>query len=114
MVSAISNKGKVHFMLCEDTMNADRLIQFMTRLTEDANRKVLLILDNLRVHHSKKVKVWLEKNQEKIEVYYLPSYSPALNPDEYLNGDLKRRVHSGKPARSPYPTIRFSRKSAEQ
>jgi transposase len=51
-------------------------------------------------NHSNRVKNWLEKNKEKIEVFYLPSYSPELNPDEYLNGDLKRRVHSGIPARS--------------
>lgn len=100
MVSAISNQGKVRFMLYEDTMTAKRLIQFMTRLVKDVNRKVFLILDNLRVHHSKRVKAWLEKHKEKIEVFYLPSYSPELNPDEYLNGDLKRRVHSGIPART--------------
>ena len=57
-------------------------------------------MDNLRVHHGKKVKEWLETNQEKIEVFYLPSYSPELNPDEYLNGNLKNKVYSGKPARS--------------
>ena len=100
MVSAISNQGQVRFMLYEDTMTAERLIQFMTRLVKDANRKVFLILDNLRVHHSNKVKNWLEKNKKKIEVFYLPTYSPELNPDEYLNGDLKRRVHSGILARS--------------
>lgn len=100
MLSAISNKGTVRFMLYEDTMTSDKLIQFMSRLIKDTGRKVYLILDNLRVHHSKKVKNWLKKNNDKLEVFYLPSYSPELNPDEYLNGDLKRRVHSGVPARS--------------
>ncbi|MDI6616191.1 MAG: transposase, partial [Syntrophaceae bacterium] len=74
--------------------------QFMTRLTKDAGRKVFLILDNLRVHHSQEVKKWLEDHREQIEVFHLPSYSPELNPDEYLNGNLKNRVHSGKPVRN--------------
>ncbi len=52
-------------------------------------RKVYLILDNLRVHHSKLVKKWVEKNKDEIELFYLPSYSPEKNPDEYLNCDLK-------------------------
>jgi transposase len=56
----------------------------MRRLTKDAGRKVFLILDNLKVHHSKVVKAWLEKHREKIEAFYLPSYSPELNPYEYL------------------------------
>jgi transposase len=59
-----------------------------------------LILDNLRSHHGKNVKKWLGEHREEIEVFYLPSYSPELNPDEYLKGNLKARVHSGKPARS--------------
>jgi len=100
MLSAITNQGKVRFMMYRDTMNSELLIKFMTRLTRDADRKVFLILDNLRVHHSKNVKEWLEKNKEKIEIFYLPSYSPELNPDEYLNGNLKNKVHSGKPVRN--------------
>ena len=53
-----------------------------------------MILDNLRVHHSKPVKAWLEKNKEKIEYFYLPSYSPELNPEERLNSDLKQTIGS--------------------
>ena len=60
-------------------------------------KKTYLILDNLRVHHSKLVKEWVEKNKEKIAVFYLPSYSPEKNPDEYLNCDLKYGL-SDKPA----------------
>ncbi len=100
MISAITNGGKVRFMMYRDAMNSELLIKFMTRLIKDAGRKVFLILDNLRVHHGKNVKQWLEEHQEQIEVFHLPSYSPELNPDEYLNGNLKNKVHSGKPVRN--------------
>lgn len=85
MISSITNQGQVRFMFYRDSMNSKRLIEFMRRLSKDAGRKVFLILDNLKVHHSKVVKDWLEENKGKFEVFYLPSYSPELNPDEYLN-----------------------------
>jgi len=100
LISAVTNQGKVRFRFFDGTMNADILIDFMKRLIRDAKRKVFLILDNLRVHHAKVVKAWLAKHKDQIEVFYLPSYSPELNPDEYLNCDLKAGVHSGRPARS--------------
>ena len=55
-------------------------------------RKVYLILDNLRVHHSKAVTEWVEGHKEQISLFYLPSYSPEYNPDEYLNNDLKHNI----------------------
>ena len=61
---------------------------------------MFLILDNLRVHHARVVKAWLEEKKELIEVFYLPVYSPELNPDEYLNCDLKAGIHSKAPARN--------------
>jgi len=93
MMSAISSRGKLRFMLYEDAMNGKRLIEFMKRLVSDVGHKVILILDNLKVHHCKTVKEWLVKNRDKIEVFCLPAYSPELNPDEYLNNDLKFEVH---------------------
>jgi len=99
MVSAITNQGKVRFMMYKETMTCQLLIKFMQRLIKDAGRKVFLIFDNLKVHHGKLTKAWLEANKEQIEVFYLPSYSPEMNPDEYLNGDLKRKIRSGVPAR---------------
>jgi len=99
MISAITNEGKVRFIMYQSAMTTDLLIRFTTRLVKDAGRKIFLILDNLRVHHSKIVKQWLEDHKEQIEVFYLPSYSPDLNPDEYLNGNLKTAVHSGEPIR---------------
>ena len=100
LISSITNQGKVRFMIYRKSMNSQTLIKFMKRLIKDVGQKVYLILDNLRVHHSKIVKHWLEQHKEQIEVFFLPSYSPELNPDEYLNCDLKAGVHSGVPARS--------------
>ncbi len=87
-------------MLYRESMESKVLIKFMSRLIKDSPRKVFLILDNLRVHHSKVVQKWLEKNNGKIRVFYLPAYSPEVNPDEYLNGDLKQRIRSGIPAKT--------------
>jgi transposase len=100
MISSITNRGKVRFMLYKENMTSQVLIRFMSRLVKGADRKVFLILDNLRVHHSKLVKAWLKEHEEEIAVFYLPSYSPELNPDEYLNGDLKHCIRSGLPART--------------
>ena len=85
MLSAISNRGKLRFVLYKDNMNADMFIDFMRRLVHDSRKKVFLVLDNLRVHHAKEVSAWLEKHREDIEVFYLPSYAPEHNPDELLS-----------------------------
>ncbi len=62
--------------------------------------KVFLILDNLWVHHSKPVKAWVEERKDKIELFYLPSYSPELNPEEHLNADLKQAMGKKVPVRT--------------
>jgi transposase len=100
MISSVSNQGQLRFMFYKETMNAALLIKFMKRLTHSVGRKVILILDNLRVHHSKVLKVWLEANKNLIEIYYLPSYSPDLNPDEFMNSDLKSHLNKQPDARA--------------
>jgi transposase len=92
MLSAISSSGKLRFVLYKDNMNADKLIDFMRRLVYDNKKKVFLVLDNLRVHHAKKVTSWLAERKDKIEVFFLPPYAPEYNPDELLNSDLKRGI----------------------
>lgn len=100
MLSAVSKRGKLRFVLYKDNMDSDKLIDFMRRLVHDSKKKVFLILDNLKVHHSKKVQAWLENHKDKIEVFYLPPYAPEYNPDELVNSDLKRSVGSKASPRS--------------
>ena len=97
MISSVTNQGRVQFMIYTDNMNADRFITFLEQLMISKNKKIYLILDKLRVHHSKMVKQWVEEHKEHIALFYLPSYSPEKNPDEYLNCDLKQGL-SNKPS----------------
>ncbi len=80
MISAITNQGKVRFRVFEGDMNTDILIDFCKRLTKSAKRKVYLILDNLRVHHAKVFKAWLQEHEGEIEVFYLPYHSSGTEP----------------------------------
>jgi len=75
MISAINNKGSVRFVVYDDTMTQQKLLDFMRRLVADSPRKVFLILDNLRVHNGKIVAAWLKKNKDEIEIFFLPPYS---------------------------------------
>lgn len=89
MISAISNSGTMRFMLYEETLTVSVFIKFLDRLIKGSNRKVFVILDNLKVHHAKKVQEWVNQRKDKIELFFLPPYSPDLNPDELLNQDVK-------------------------
>jgi len=100
MIATVTNRGKARWMIIDEAFNSDRLIEFLEALIKDAGRKVFLILDNLRVHHSKPVKAWLAERTQQIEVFYLPSYSPELNPEERLNADLKQAMGKRVPVRT--------------
>nr|WP_246167867.1 IS630 family transposase [Thermosulfurimonas marina] len=90
MISAISNRGKMKFMIFGERFNAEIFIEFLRRLIRsNEKRKIFLIVDNHRVHHAKKVSKWVSRHKEEIEIFFLPKYSPELNPDEYLNQDVK-------------------------
>jgi len=89
MISAISNQGRLAFMVFKQRFTAQVMLDFLRRLVRHAGRKVFLVVDGHPVHKSKKVKQWLEKHASDIELFLLPGYSPELNPDEYLNQDVK-------------------------
>ena len=100
MIATVTNQGKTRWMIIDDAFDADKLIEFLAALIKDAGRKVFLILDNLRVHHSKIVRAWVAEREDKIELFYLPSYNPQLNPEERLNADLKQEMGKRVPVRT--------------
>lgn len=89
MMSAITNRGSLAFMLFTESFTIPVMIRFLKRLTRHAGRKVFLIVDGHPVHKSAKVRRWLEAHAARIEMFMRPAYSPDLNPDEFLNNDVK-------------------------
>lgn len=89
LISAITNRGKLAFMVFNEKFNAFVFIVFLKRLIRHAERKVFLIVDEHPVHVSGRVKRWLARHRQQIRLFFLPGYSPDLNPDELLNQDVK-------------------------
>jgi transposase len=93
MLSAITNQGRMSFMVFSGKFIARVFVIFLERLIRhSAGRKVFLIVDRHPVHRSGKVSEWLERHRKEIEMFFLPAYSPELNPDELLNNAAKAGV----------------------
>ena len=100
MISAITNRGRLNFMVFNKRFRVEVFMDFLKRLVRQTQRRVFLIVDRHPVHRSRKVKEWLKKHSHQIVLFFLPGYSPQLNPDEMLNQDVKsnavgrRRAHN--------------------
>jgi transposase len=89
MISSITGRGRLSFMVFKRRFTSDVFIDFMRRLARSVGRKVCLIVDGHPVHRSAKTARWLARHAEQIRMILLPAYSPELNPDEFLNNDVK-------------------------
>ena len=89
MISAINNKGHLNFMVFKSRFDANVFLGFLKRMVHQIKRRVFLIIDGHPVHHAIKIKSWIQKHTDQISLFYLPGYSPQLNPDEMLNQDVK-------------------------
>ena len=92
MISAVTNRGALRFMLYEGALNTALFLAFLQRLVRSARGKVFLIVDNLKVHKAGKVQAWVAQHRERLELVFLPAYAPEHNPDEFLHSDLKRSL----------------------
>lgn len=89
MISAITNRGRMAFMVFHGKFDARLFVGFMQRLLKQAAGKVYLIVDGHPVHRSRHAKDFVQNNAAKIRLIRLPGYCPELNPDELLNQDVK-------------------------
>ena len=101
LLSAISGEGLLRFRLFTGSFAGPVLVDFLRRLLQDlAGRKVHLILDGHPVHRAKLVSGWVGRRPARIQLHFLPGYSPELNPVELLNHDVKANAAGRRRARS--------------
>ena len=89
MISTVTNRGRLTFMVFKERFTGPVCIRFLRRLVRHRGRKVFLIWDGHPVHRSAAVRRRLDANRRRIRMFSPPGYSPELNPDEYLNNDVK-------------------------
>jgi transposase len=89
MVSAITNRGRLYFMVFKSRFQSEVFVRFLQRLSKQVKRRIYLIVDSHPVHRSAAARRWVKSRQGEMKLFFLPGYSPELNPDEYLNQDVK-------------------------
>jgi transposase len=92
VMAAISNKGELYFTCYTGSFTGPVFLAYLKRLVGHLDRKIHLIVDGHPVHRRVSIRDWLAEHVDSIEMHFLPSYSPELNPVELLNGDIKRHV----------------------
>jgi transposase len=92
VISSISNLGLFKFMMYKGGLNNTLFLIFLEKLIKDSPKKIFLILDNLSVHKSKVVKEWVEKNKDKIELFFPPSLCSTMESNRTIPQHFKART----------------------
>lgn len=89
LISAISAQGQLRFMVTKGRVTAAVFIDFLKRLLVNATTPIFLIVDGHPTHRAKAVARFIAQRADKLALFFLPPYSPELNPDELVWNDLK-------------------------
>ena len=101
LISAVSAQGEFRFMTVRGRIGAPKFIEFLKRLVHNAERMIFLIVDGHPAHKAKSVARFTESVKERLRLFFLPPYSPELNPDERVWNDLKNNAVGRKSVNSP-------------
>lgn len=78
----------------EENFDADSFKRFLETVLArvNTNKKILLVLDNARYHHAKKLIEYINSIKDRLELFFLPAYSPDINAIEMLWKKTRRGV----------------------
>ena len=89
VISSLTNRGRLAFMVFRESFTTAVFLRFLRRLIRLVHRTVFLVVDSHPVHRARRVTRWVTGHAGEIRLIFLPGYSPDLNPDEFLNHDVK-------------------------
>jgi transposase len=98
-ISAITNRGRLSFMVFRHRVTARVFLQFCRRWLRQVRQPVLLLVDGHPVQTAVVTQRWLRRHRDRLRLFFLPPYSPELNPDESLNQDVKTNALGRRPPR---------------
>jgi transposase len=89
MISAVSPRGQLHFSFLDGNANATNFIDYLTKLMHDITGPIFLIVDGHSSHTAKKTAQFVQSTAGRLNLFFLPPYSPELNPDEWVWKKIK-------------------------
>lgn len=89
MIAGITSEGELHFQIGEQSLNGNTFVEYLKNLTKDVSKPIWIVTDGYSAHHAKVVKEYLETTKGKVKIFFLPTYSPHLNPVELVWNNIK-------------------------
>lgn len=89
MISAVSARGKLHFSFVDGNINAETFKAYLEKLLHDIDGLIFLVVDRHGAHTANATKEFVEKHSDRLRIFFLPGYSPELNPDEWVWKNVK-------------------------
>jgi transposase len=100
VLAAITPHGHLNWTVYTENFTGHKFIEFLKRLVRQTNQKVFMIVDNHNAHRSREVKAYVEKNKDKVALFYLPPYCPEMNPQELVNQEVKAHANNFRAVRN--------------
>ena len=100
VLSMVTAQGELVYEVEEQNIDSERYIAFLGRVLEKRSRPIFVIADNASFHKSNLVKEFVQKNSQKIQLFFLPPYAPELNPDEQVWNEIKHRELGKQPIKN--------------
>lgn len=89
MISAVSPRGKFHFSFVEGNINSESFIEYLKKLMHDIPGPIFLIVDGHGAHTAAATRKFVQSTEGRLNLFFLPPYSPELNPDEWVWKHIK-------------------------
>lgn len=100
VLSLVTKEGTLEFKVTDEHIDSDTYIDFLSEVLEGRDRPLIVVLDHARFHNSKAVRIFVRENRKRIRIFFLPKYSPELNPDEQVWQEIKENQLRRRPAYS--------------
>ena len=102
VLSIITATGESHYAVEEQSIDGERYVEFLQKVLRERTRPLIVIADNASYHRSAEVRQFVLEHRKQIRMFFLPTYSPELNPDEQVWNEIKHRKLEKQPIKSKF------------
>jgi transposase len=100
VLSLVTAEGRLRYSVAEHTIDSDRYIAFLQQVLHGRTRPLILLADNASFHRSAAVRQFVRAHRTQLRMFFFPTHSPELNPDEQVWNEIKHRQVGKQPIKN--------------